>query len=65
MDSRYTNRDKYLDGLSNRDIAIMITSMNDNWNNCRKLCPIKTFGCAKIGCKEKIEKWLGEYSDDE
>jgi len=67
MDSRYTNREKYLDGLSNEELAFMI----ERACFCDE-CPvaIKNDGdyhdCLdeEENCVTKISKWLGGYADD-
>lgn len=62
MDSRYTNREKFLDSLSDRDIAIMVRNLM-GCDNCPAKGQCQPFRVYPGGCIEKIEKWLGEYSD--
>jgi len=63
MDSRYTNREKYLDAFSNKDFAEILKRLCE----CGVSCPLEDIGICPLecnyentSCEKQIEKWLGE-----
>lgn len=58
-----TNRDVFINKLSNRQLARLIDCFTD-WHEdagCKEFCPLyNKFNCNSEFCVDKIEKWLGE-----
>jgi len=63
MDTRYTNREKFLDGISNCKLSIYIHDTVTIESSC-EYCPLNNTECKyDVFCEDKIEKWLGECSN--